>query len=74
MSTLTAHPVHPHIQFIVERESGGQLPFLDVLLTTEEDGTTSIEVYWKATHTDQCLAFDSHHPAAYIQESSGQNL
>ena len=54
-----------HIQFAVERESGGQLPFLDVLLTREEDGTISTEVYRKATHMDQYLAFDSHHPAAH---------
>ena len=36
--------IDPHIQFTVERESRGQLPFLDVLLTREEDGTISTEV------------------------------
>ena len=45
--------IDPHIQFNVERESGVQLPFLDVLLTMEEDGTISTEVYRKPTHTDQ---------------------
>ena len=54
-----------HIQFTVERESGGQLPFLDVLLTREEGGTMSTEVHRKPMHTDQYLAFDSHHPAAH---------
>ena len=57
--------IDPNILFTVERESGVQLPFLDVLLTREEDGTVSTEVYQKATHTDQCLAFNSHHPAAH---------
>ena len=57
--------IDPHIQFTVERESGGQLPFFDVLLAREEDGTISTEVYQKPTHTDQYLAFDSHHPAAH---------
>ena len=57
--------IDPHIQFTVERESRGQLPFLDVLLTREEDGTISTEVYRKPTHTDQYLAFDSHHPTAH---------
>ena len=53
--------IDPHIQFTVERESGGQLPFLDMLLTREEDGTISTEVYRKPTHTDQYLA---HPPTA----------
>ena len=57
--------IDPHIQFTVERESKGQLPFLDVLLTREENGTISTEVYRKPTHTDQYLAFDSHHPTAH---------
>ena len=57
--------INANIQFTVERESGGQLPFLDVLLTREEDGTISTSVYRKATHTDQYLAFDSHHPTAH---------
>ena len=57
--------IDPHIQFTVERESRGQLPFLDVLLTREEDGTISTEVYRKPTHTDKYLAFDSHHPTAH---------
>ena len=45
--------INANIQFTVERESGGQLPFLDVLLTREEDGTISTSEYRKATHTDQ---------------------
>ena len=57
--------INPHIQFTVERESRGHLPFLDVLLSKEEDGTISTEVYQKPTHMDQYLAFDSHHPTAH---------
>ena len=57
--------INANIQFTVERESGGQLPFLDVLLTREEDGTISTSVYRKATHTDQYLAFDSQHPTVH---------
>ena len=41
------------------------MPFLDVLLMREEDGTVSTSVYRKPTHTDQYLAFDSHHPMAH---------
>ena len=57
--------IDPHIQFTVERESGGKLLFLDVLLTREEDGTIRTEVYRNPTHTDQYLACDSHHPVAH---------
>ena len=53
------------IQFTVERESEGQLPFLDVLLTREDDGSISTSVFHKATHMDQYLAHESHHPTAH---------
>ena len=51
-----------NILFTVEKESDGQLPFLDVLVMREEDGTISTFVYRKPTHTDHYLAFESHHP------------
>ena len=57
--------IDPYIQFTVERESRRQLPFLDVLLAREEDGTISSVVYRKPTHMNQYLAFDSHHPTAH---------
>ena len=41
-----------NIQFTVEKESDRQLPFLDILLTREEDGSVSTSVYCKSTHTD----------------------
>ncbi len=46
-------------------ESDGQLPFLDILLNREEDGSISTSVYRKATHTDHYGCFHSHHPAAH---------
>ena len=57
--------IDPCIQFMMEKESDGQLPFLDILLNREEDGSISNSVYRKATHTDQYLCFHSHHPAAH---------
>ena len=57
--------IDPNIQFTVERESEGQLPFLDVLLTREDDGGISTSVFRKATHMDQYLAYESHHPTAH---------
>ena len=53
----------------MENESDGPLPFLDILLSREEDGSISTSVHHKATHTDQDLCFHSHHPAAYKRAS-----
>ena len=55
--------VHPTIQFTMELENEGSLPFLDTLLTRREDGGVNIGVYRKRTHTDRYLHYTSHHPA-----------
>ena len=39
-----------------------RLAFLDCCVKIEENGSLSITVYRKSTHTDQYLMFDSHHP------------
>lgn len=45
----------------VEVESGGLLPFLDVEVRRQEDGSIKTAVYRKAVHTDSYLNFQSHH-------------
>ena len=52
-----------NIQFTVEKESDGQLPFIDILLTKENDNFIHTSMCCKASHTDQYLSFESHHPA-----------
>ena len=53
------------IQFMFEKETEDKkLPFLDVCLCREPDGSVTISVYGKPTHTNQYLPFDSHHPVA----------
>ena len=42
-------------------QGNGAIPFLDTLITLQADGSLSIIVYCKPTHTDQCLQWDSHH-------------
>ena len=51
---------HSNIQFTMEEESGCKLAFLDVLVTRDGERLLS-SVYWKPTHTERYLPFNSHH-------------
>ena len=42
--------IHPLIQFVVELENEGALPFLDTLLQWKSDGCLDICVYKRPTH------------------------
>ena len=54
--------VDPAIRFTVEdNKEYGSILFLDTIVRPEADGTLSITVYRKPTHTDQYLQWDSHH-------------
>ncbi|KAL9978902.1 hypothetical protein ACROYT_G016486 [Oculina patagonica] len=46
----------------METESDSKLAFLDTAVSREPDGRLTTSVYRKPTHTDQYLAYDSHHP------------
>ena len=52
----------PAIKFTVEgTQANGAIPFLDTLVTQLADNSLYFQVYWKPTHTDQYLQWDSHH-------------
>ena len=54
--------VDPAIRFTVEdNKEDGSIPFLDTIVKPEVDGSLSIAVYRKPTHTDQYLQWDSNH-------------
>ncbi|GJQ76059.1 hypothetical protein Trydic_g18110 [Trypoxylus dichotomus] len=55
--------IHPRTQFTMQLEKDGQLPFLDVLVNRNRDGTMGHMVYRKPTHTDRYLHYNSNqHP------------
>ena len=46
----------------MEIEKDITIPFLYTTVTRDSDGPLTTSVYRKSTHTDQYLAYDSHHP------------
>jgi len=58
--------LRPSIQFTMEMEMEGKIPFLDILITKEAGGM-SFSVYRKATHTDLYLRRDSCHPSSVFK-------
>ena len=49
------------IKFTMDFEDNGSLPFLDVLISRNGDGSFSHQVFRKKTHTEQYLHASSHH-------------
>ncbi|XP_038064046.1 uncharacterized protein LOC119734578 [Patiria miniata] len=64
---------HTSISFTMEQEQHGTIPFLDVKISRNPDGTLGHSVYRKPTHTDRYLHQRSfHHPS--IKSSVNRTL
>ncbi|XP_072051687.1 uncharacterized protein [Amphiura filiformis] len=61
-SPRLSHQVDNNIKFTQEGLTDNKLPFLDCLVTVNQDRTLSVSVFRKPTHTDQYLQFSSNHP------------
>ena len=46
----------------MEAENDSKIAFLETSVSKQPDGHLTTSVYRKPTHTDQYLAYDSHHP------------
>ena len=54
--------IDPHIQFTSEdAKSDGSIPFLDIMIMPQRDGSLKTTVYRKPTHTDMYLHWNSYH-------------
>ena len=53
--------INTNIKFTIETESEGSIAFLDTKTTRQDDGSITVSVYRKATHTDPYFDFKSHH-------------
>ena len=52
----------PTIRFTMEIEKDNTIPFHETTVTRDSDSLLTTTVYRKPNHTNQYLAYDSHHP------------
>lgn len=53
---------HPRLKFTVEVEEGNKLPYLDLLIIRNDDGTFDTDWYSKSICSNRMLNFASYHP------------
>ena len=67
LTTFLVHlsSLHKNIQFTMEMEENGRLPFLDIDIYKKTTGSLGHKVYRKPTHTNRYLHQLSHHHPAH---------
>ncbi len=60
--TTYLNSIFTDIQFMMEVEKNGVLPFLDVLAHRRDNGELTTSVFRKTTNTLQILSYNSNHP------------
>ena len=60
----------PTIRLAMEIETDNTIPFLDTSVSRDSNGLLTTTVNRKPTHTDQYLAYDSHHAQSVKRGSS----
>lgn len=63
--TETFNNFDQNIQFTVELENEGKLPFLDIMIQHNDDGSVSLDWYHKETWSGRYLNFESALPLVY---------
>ena len=58
----TFNHYHQRLQFTYEKETDCKLPFLDIEILRERDGTLRTQWYQKGCHSGRILNYKSHHP------------
>lgn len=53
--------LYPSIQFTIEKEKNGCIPFLDIEIKRKENGQIKFGIYRKPTNTKRFITSDSHH-------------
>jgi hypothetical protein len=56
--------INPKIQFTIETEKDGSIPYLDLKLIHNDDGTISTEFYQKPSSSGRILNYQSNHPTS----------
>ena len=62
--------INENIQFTIEKEENGKLPFLDTTIIRNDNGSLYFKVYRKPTSNDRYLDYKSNNPSSHKQNTA----